>query len=206
VPATTDLLKQARRRAVNRMRQECAGLDGDGVVAVRLALRSFYGNGLEFLAMGTAVRADGSVRPKTPFTCDLSGQDFAKLIGAGWAPAGLVQGVGVMVRHKDWAQATQQRSWSNQEIAGTTALVHAARDAARSGMLRDAQRVGGHTVITQDMSLRVSSTRCMSGGDSEDVVADAFIWGTAIVPFGSPTPRIDPPLMMIRLNRAGRNA
>jgi uncharacterized protein YbjQ (UPF0145 family) len=204
VPATQQLLNQARHRAVARMRAECAGLGGDGVVGVRLSVSSFYGNGLEFFAIGTAVRADGTARPRTPFTSDLSGQDFAKLLRAGWVPVALVQGVGAMVQHDDWRQRAQQSSWYNQEIAGSTELLHAARDAARDSLAEDARRSGGHTVILRDMSLSLAAMRCMSGQEGEDHVADAFLWGTAIVPL-DPTGRrratgSEPPLQMLKLN------
>jgi uncharacterized protein YbjQ (UPF0145 family) len=151
VPATQQLLNEARHRAVQRMQAECAGLGGDGVVGVRLALRPFYDNGLEFIAIGTAVRADGDRHPKRPFTSDLTGQDFAKLIRSGWVPVALVQGVGAMIRHDDWRTRTQQSSWMNNEIAGTTELVTAARSAARDSLAADGRRAGGLTGLRQEM-------------------------------------------------------
>jgi hypothetical protein len=63
VSQTQDLFHLARHSAVARMVQECKGLSGDGVVGVRLTVKSFYGNGLEFIAVGTAVWADGPSRP-----------------------------------------------------------------------------------------------------------------------------------------------
>ena len=81
---------QARRTAIDRMTAECAALGGHGVVGVRLSRGPFSLGGLEFTAIGTAVRApDAARRPRTPFTCGVSGQEFAKLIMAGWVPAGL---------------------------------------------------------------------------------------------------------------------
>ena len=127
VPSVRSLLEQARHRAVERMRAECAGLGGDGIVGVRLTLRNFYGNGVEFGAIGTAVRADGPVRPARPFTSDLSGQDFAKLVRAGWVPIDLVMGVGAVIRHDDWTQTVQMGSWRNSEVSGLTQLVNTAR-------------------------------------------------------------------------------
>jgi len=208
VPAVRSLLEQARHRAVERMREECAGLSGDGVVGVRLTVKSFYGNGLEFMAIGTAVRADGPKRPKHPFTSDLSGQDFAKLLRAGWTPVDLVQGVGAVIRHDDWAQRMQQSSWMNQEVVGTTQLVTAARASARDSLAKDAAKRGGHTVVVQSMQLNKFEARCAYGGeDAHDHLADAFIWGTAIVPIdrkGRLTAP-EPPLKMLRLdnNRKG---
>jgi uncharacterized protein YbjQ (UPF0145 family) len=199
VPTTRQLLNEARHRAVARMREECAGLGGDGVVGVRLALQPFYGNGLEFIAIGTAVRADGDRHPRRPFTSDLSGQDFAKLIRSGWVPVALVQGVGAVIRHDDWRMQAQQSSWMNVEIAGTTQLVHAARDEARDSLAADGRRYGGHTVLLQKMDLRVQGQRCASVQEGEDHVATAYLWGTAVVPFKTSAPLEAPPLMMMRL-------
>jgi uncharacterized protein YbjQ (UPF0145 family) len=199
VPSTQQLLNEARHRAVQRMRAECAGLGGDGVVGVRLALRSFYDNGLEFSAIGTAVRADGDRHPKRPFTSDLTGQDFAKLIRSGWVPVALVQGYGVMIRHDDWRMRAQQSAFVNTEIAGTTQLVSAARAAARAELAADGQRHGAHTVLLQEMELRVHEQRCASMQDAEDHVATAYLWGTAVVPFKTSAPVQAPPLMMLRL-------
>ena len=65
------------------MSAECAALGGHGVVGVSLDIGPSAG-GLEFKALGTAVRAPGAIYPKSPFTSHLSGQDFAKLIITGW--------------------------------------------------------------------------------------------------------------------------
>jgi uncharacterized protein YbjQ (UPF0145 family) len=198
---TQDLFQQARHSAVARMVQECKGLGGDGVVGVRLTVKSFYGNGLEFMAVGTAVRADGPSRPRAPFTSDLTGQDFAKLIRSGWVPVALVQGVGAMARHNDGSMVSQGSSWFNQEIYGSTTLVQAARDAARDSLAKDGQRVGGHTVILRDMVMEVHERRCLSGTEGEDHLANAFLWGTAIVPFTKQQAHSPlTPLPMLRLD------
>ena len=208
VPAVQHLLEQARHRAVERLRAECAGLGGDGVVGVRLTVRPFYENGLEFLAIGTAVAGDGvTKRPKQPFTSDLSGQDFAKLLRSGWVPVDLVQGVGAVIRHDDWSQAMQRSSWYNQEIAGTTNLVNAARKSARTSLASDAAKRGGTTVVVADMQLRLFESRCAYGGeDAHDHLCEAFIWGTALAPIDKRGRKQAPesPLPMLRLDRPGR--
>ncbi len=86
---------QARRQAIGRMTAECAALGGHGVVGVRLTIGAFPAGGHEFKAIGTAVRAAGVPPLREPFTSDLSGQDFAKLVLAGWVPAGLVLGISI---------------------------------------------------------------------------------------------------------------
>ena len=208
VPAVSHLLEQARHRAVERLRTETAGLGGDGVVGVRLTVKSFYENGLEFMAVGTAVKGDGvTKRPKKPFTSDLSGQDFAKLLRSGFVPVDLVQGVGAVIRHDDWSQRMQQGSWINQELTGSTNLVTAARAAARESLAQDAAKRGGHSVVLQDMQLNIFETRCAYGGeDAHDHLVDAFIWGTAIVPINARSHPRKPemPLSMLRLDKPGQ--
>src|SRR5450755_4775749 len=89
---------EARHKALDRMAAECEELGGHGVVGVRLTIGAFPAGGLEFKAIGTAIRAPGVGpvstwgRPQRgqqghrhrPFTSDLSGQDFSKLILKGW--------------------------------------------------------------------------------------------------------------------------
>src|ERR1700756_3377917 len=110
---------EARHKALDRMTAECEELGGHGVVGVRLTIGGFPAGGLEFKAIGTAVRAPGvgpvstwphrGSHPKRPFTSDLSGQDFAKLIMKGWVPAGLALGISIGSRHDDWLTVGQTR-------------------------------------------------------------------------------------------------
>ncbi|KAA2264218.1 heavy metal-binding domain-containing protein [Solihabitans fulvus] len=199
---------EARVRAVERMRQECAGLGGDGVIAVRLTTGSF-GDGsersedvLEFRAIGTAVRADGGVRPPQPFLSDLTGQDFAKLMSSGWVPCGLVLGLGVVIRHDDYRTQAQARSWRNVEMDGYTSLVHAARRLARDRLRADCVGLGGGGVVVRTMNLRVDELRCVRGrNEQRDHLVEALAIGTAITPFrhaGGNVPH--PPLPIMRLD------
>jgi uncharacterized protein YbjQ (UPF0145 family) len=48
---------QARQTAIDRMTAQCAALGGHGVVGVRLSRGSLPLGGLDFTAIGTAVRA-----------------------------------------------------------------------------------------------------------------------------------------------------
>jgi uncharacterized protein YbjQ (UPF0145 family) len=87
----------ARRKAMNRLVAECRALGGDGIIAVQVEIGPFQGqeHTLAFRVRGTAVRAHGRVRPLRPFSSDLSAQEFAKLIEAGWVPVELVLGVSI---------------------------------------------------------------------------------------------------------------
>src|SRR6202035_6129487 len=80
-------LYQARRSAIDRMTAECTALGGHGVVGVTLSIGAFPAGGLEFKALGTAVRGPGPPLAR-PVTSDLSGPDFAQLVVDRWVPVG----------------------------------------------------------------------------------------------------------------------
>ena len=175
---------EARRKALSRMTTECADLGGHGVVGVSLDIGPFPAGGLEFKAIGTAVRAPGVVYGKTPFTSHLSGQDFAKLIMSGWVPAALVLGISIGARHDDWL-TMGQRSWGagNAEVSGYTELVNAARHDAREQLEQDTLRHGADAVVTSRMDLRMRERECPSQEGRRDHIAEATFVGTAIARF-----------------------
>jgi uncharacterized protein YbjQ (UPF0145 family) len=195
-------LQTARSLAMNRLRQECEGLRGDGVVGVELTMAPFIGGGIEVQAIGTAVRADGNRRPPWPFTSDLTGQDFAKLILSGWLPVGLVMGTAVLLRHDDYSTAWQTGSWNNTEISGLTQLVTEARDRARGKLESDGGRFGAKQIVLRDITLRMYEQECRSGREGRDHVVQAVTIGTGIVPLRlGHHSEIPQPLPMIRLSR-----
>ena len=180
-------LYDARHTAINRMTAECAELGGHGVVGVKLTIGPFPAGGLEFKAIGTAVRAPGAAPLKRPFTSDLSGQDFAKLIMRGWVPAGLALGISVAARHDDWLTVGQTR-WSsgNAEVAGYTELVHEGRHDARIQLERDVRRLGAEGVVIADMQMRVSERECPMAEGRRDHIVETTLIGTSIARFGAP--------------------
>ena len=207
-------IDQARRTAVERMSAECAELGGDGVVGLRVSRGSYLLGGQEFSAVGTAVRARGAEstafsasarargaqsgaatgaegvaagtagREPAPFTSDLSGQDFAKLIMAGWVPAGLVLGVAIGACHDDWQTTRQTRRWSgNREVAGWTDIVNQSRRDARDGLDLDVQRLGAEGAVVASMQLRVTVRDCPALPGRRDHIVEASILGTAVARF-----------------------
>ena len=181
---------QARHKAIDRMTTECAELGGHGVVGVRLTIGTFPAGGLEFKAIGTAIRAPG-VPPtknwhhhKTPFTSDLSGQDFAKLIMAGWVPSGLALGISIGSRHDDWLTVGQTRWGSgNAEVSGYTELVSDARHDSREQLERDVKRLGGEGVVIASMEMQVRERECPAMEGRSDHIVEATTIGTAIARF-----------------------
>jgi uncharacterized protein YbjQ (UPF0145 family) len=175
---------EARRKAIGRMTAECAELGGHGVVGVRLTIGAFPAGGLEFKAIGTAVRAPGAPPPRAPFTSSLSGQDFAKLISTGWVPAGLVLGISIGARHDDWLTTGQTR-WGagNAEVTGYTELVNSARHDAREQLERDVRGRGADGVVISEMGMRIRERECPSQQHGRDHIAEVTIIGTAIARF-----------------------
>ena len=198
----------ARHTAINRMTAECAALGGHGVVCVNLSIGRFPAGGLEFKAIGTAVRAPGAPLPKRPFTSDLSGQDFAKLIMRGWVPAGLALGISVAARHDDWLTVGQTR-WGagNAEVSGYTELVHEGRHDARIQLQREVRHMGAQGVVIADMQLRVSERECPMQEGRRDHIVETTIIGTAIARFAPSSGRErQPTLAVLSLDPQRRQA
>jgi uncharacterized protein YbjQ (UPF0145 family) len=175
----------ARRTAIGRMVAECTELGGHGVVGVSLSIGPFPAGGLEFKAIGTAVRAPGAPPLRRgPFTSDLSGQDFAKLIMNGWVPAGLVLGISIGARHDDWLTTGQTR-WGagNAEVTGYTELVNDARHDARVQLERDMKQRGAEGVVIGSMDMRIRERECPSQQHGRDHIAEVTLIGTAIAHF-----------------------
>lgn len=177
-------LYNARRTAISRMMAECAALGGHGIVGVQLTIGSFPAGGLEFKAIGTAVRAPGAVPLRQPFTSDLSGQEFAKLINDGAVPVSLVLGISIGARHDDWLTRSQTR-WSsgNTEVGGYTELVNMTRHDARDQLARDVRDHGAEGVVIQRMDMQVGEHECNAQEGARDHVAEVTIIGTAITHF-----------------------
>jgi uncharacterized protein YbjQ (UPF0145 family) len=178
-------LYAARRAAIGRMAAECSALGGHGVVGVRLDIGRFPAGGLEFKAIGTAVRAPGAMALRQPFTSDVSGQDFAKLIGDGAVPVGLALGISIGARHDDWLTRNQTSRWvsGNTEVTGYTDLINQTRHDARDQLHQDVQALGAEGVVIQSMDMRIGEHECPAQEGARDHVAEVTIVGTAITHF-----------------------
>ena len=183
----TQAMYDARRKAIGRMTAECAGLGGHGIVGVSLSFGPFPQGGLEFRAIGTAVRGMGAPAPPQPFSSDLSGQDFAKLIRAGWVPVGLALGISIGARHDDWlTRGSALWNAGNTEVVGYTELVNMARHDARVQLEADVGQMGADGVVVSTYDLRVRARECPVRESSRDHIAEVTIVGTATAQFSSP--------------------
>jgi uncharacterized protein YbjQ (UPF0145 family) len=103
-----EAMRQARKLAVARMREQADRLDAEGVVGVRLSVEHHKWRGghvvARFVAIGTAIRFDPKHAPPVlakspslrlrggPFTSDLAGQDFVTLLRSGYRPTAIALG------------------------------------------------------------------------------------------------------------------
>lgn len=228
---------QARELAMSRMEAEADALGADGVVGVRLTVGAFdWGADLaEFIAVGTAVRArgasagaDASFRTKfgKPFTSDLSGQEFATLLKAGYRPLGMVMGVSVYAAYQNGYEFQMISGWSfgwtgmsgglgsyNQEVGHFTDAMYATRNLAMSRLQREAEELGAEGVV----GMRVEVSPKLSKDDPEfwnelnerdagmpanhwrTFLVDMFAIGTAVTPL-SADHKIAPPQMVVFLD------
>src|SRR5205085_125166 len=83
---------EARSRAFGRLEQEARLVGADAVVGVQLQIgrHDWAAGAIEYVAIGTAVRAPGPSVGDRPALTDLSRQDYWKLQRAGYGPPGLV--------------------------------------------------------------------------------------------------------------------
>ena len=179
-------LYEARHTAIGRMTAQCAALGGHGAVGVSLTIGEFPFGGLEFQAIGTAVRGAGAPAPPHPFSSDLSGQDFAKLIRAGWVPVGIALGISLAARHDDGqTRVTTARGAPNAEVDGYTELVNMTRHDARVELAADVARMGAEGVVVSTIDLRIHDRECSSHVYARDHLAEVTILGTAVARFSS---------------------
>jgi len=183
----------ARFLAMSRMEAEADALGADGVAGVRLSFRSYeWGPGLaEFMAIGTAIKAEsGSYKTPAgkPFTSDLSGQDFWKLIKAGHAPLGLVMGTCVYhVAHQGFRQALSQLG-KNAEMANYTQAIYEAREIAMDRMQYEAIQLQAEGVV----GVRVEEVQYYWGSH----VIEYFSIGTAVRRLDAEKPIPEPQLTL----------
>lgn len=200
-------LYQARRTAIARMAADCQALGGHGVVGVTLTVRPFPAGGIEFSAIGTAVRVAGGPNLRLPFTCDLHGQQFAMLIRSGWIPVSVVLGISIGVRHEaGLAMKMSRRYAGNVEIRGFTELVNRTRQDARNELMLDVSRTCAEGVVVERSELRVGEQKCAGLHDAQDHLAEVTMIGTSIVQFEAGRRPAHSPLAVLRLDVERRTA
>ncbi len=176
----------ARLRAFARLEQEAKLVGADAVVGVHVTKgqHDWAAGAIEYVAVGTAVRADGAERLERPAVSDLSGQDTWKLWQAGYQPLGVVGASTVHYVVAGWS--TQQASgywssWANQELRDFTRGVYDARETALGRMTAEAHKLGASGVVGVSIEHNVQERESGAGGSQRtDLVVTFHVIGTAI--------------------------
>jgi uncharacterized protein YbjQ (UPF0145 family) len=197
------------RTAIDRMTSECSDLGGHGIVGAALQFTETPGDNftaatVEFKVIGTAVRGRGCPPLARPFTCGLSGSDFAKLLMDGWVPAGIVPGISAAGLH-DTLVTTSSGPWGtgNAEVPAYTSLMGCVRQDARSRLEETVRGLGAEGVVVSAMTLRVRSEACHARLPAADHFAQAVIMGTAVARFTGRRAAARPPSLAVLQFDAG---
>jgi uncharacterized protein YbjQ (UPF0145 family) len=175
----TQAMYHARELAMTRMEEEADQLGADGIVGVRLDIGRYeWGADLaEFISVGTAVRHRGGELHRAPngrpFTSDLSGQDFATLLRAGYRPVGLVMGNCVYHVGRQGMLASLKQVGRNVEMPNYTQALYEARELAMERMQREADELRSGGIVGARIVER-------SHGWGSHVI-EFFALGTAVV-------------------------
>jgi uncharacterized protein YbjQ (UPF0145 family) len=149
----TQAMYHARELAMTRMEEEADQLGADGIVGVRLDIGRYeWGADLaEFIAVGTAVKHRGGELHRAPsgrpFTSDLSGQDFATLLRAGYRPVGMVMGNCVYHVGRQGMLASLKQLGRNVEMPNYTQALYEARELAMERMQREADELEAGGIV-----------------------------------------------------------
>jgi uncharacterized protein YbjQ (UPF0145 family) len=196
-------LRDGYRTAIDRMAGECSDLGGHGIVGASLQVTENPGDTfttatIQFTVTGTAVRGRGCPPLARPFTCALSGPDFAKLLMDGWVPAGIVLGISAAGLH-DTLVTTSSGPWStgNAEVPAYTSLIVHVRQDARTRLEQTVRELGAEGAVVSAMTLHVSSDACHAHRAGADHFAQAVITGTAVARFAGRHKAARPPSLAV---------
>ncbi len=167
----TNAWNMARRRALDRLREEASQVGADAVVGVHLR-HSDHDVGratIEYVVTGTAIRLPASAGTSSPALTDLSVQDYWRLHSAGHEPVGLAATTAVVFASPPRATGVRRvRTTSqNQELEELSRAFHAARDTVRASLrsqITDAHGQGAvgvefsHSVRREKLALASSLT------------------------------------------------
>ena len=182
----SDAWNTARLRAFARLEQEAKLVGANAVVGVHVTRgqHDWAAGAIEYVAVGTAVRAESAEPVENPALSDLSGQDTWKLWQAGYRPLGVVGASTVHYIVPGWS--TQQASgywssWANQELRDFTRGVYDARETAIGRMTAEARKIGAAGVVGVSVEHNAEERESGAGGSRRrDLVVTFHVIGTAI--------------------------
>ena len=197
-----DALYHGYDTALGRMVTEAKAMGADGIVGIRLTRSALADSAQEFMALGTAVRAKSTSRPRRLFTTDLPGQDVAKLMQAGWVPVRIAIGIAVESQFLDWASRSQMSVMAgNSEVTAYTQLINRVRAKARQAFATHARSARADGAIVASMGLR---SWHQEAGSTPLLCAESSVFGTTIARFHTGRRAPTRALTIMPLRQAGQ--
>lgn len=197
-----DALYHGYDTALGRMATEARAMGADGIVGIRLTRTTLADSAQEFMALGTAVRARSTSRPRRLFTTDLPGQDLAKLMQAGWVPVRIAIGIAVESQFLDWASRSQMSVMAgNGEVAAYTQLINRVRAKARQSFAAHARSARADGAIVASMGLR---SWHQEAGNTPLLCAESSVFGTTVARFHTGRRAPTRALTIMPLRQAGQ--
>jgi len=170
----------ARELAMTRMQAEATMLGADGIVGVRLVVefKEWGSDAAEFLAVGTAVKADDGKSWRND--------------QAGYAPLGLVMGVCVYhVAHRTFGNILSNIG-QNTELPQFTQALYDARELAMARMQKEAESLHAEGIV----GVQLQQENHIWGSHTTEF----FAIGTAVRPI-RPDHEIARPQLVLSLDR-----
>ncbi|MBS1992625.1 MAG: YbjQ family protein [Cyanobacteria bacterium SZAS LIN-3] len=209
--------RDARIKAVERLRQEAQLLGADGVIGVRVKMSQFsWSAGVtEFTAIGTAIRLPDREMlaqiKNLPFTSSLSGQEFWQLYEGGYWPCGLVMGNCSYFVYGDWQTRSATfgfwASLANQELSQFSDGVVRARHTAMQRLKNEIGVEGGDGAVDMDIEYKIHRVHYESNNTNYvNMLIDFMAMGTAVKrrPDGKARIRHEPLIIMDLAKRSVR--
>jgi uncharacterized protein YbjQ (UPF0145 family) len=199
-------LRDARKLAIQRMRQQAMQLGAEGIVDVRLEVEHHLWRGArqvaKCIAVGTAVAHDDERAPAKlksapslrlnnghPFDTDLSAADFVTLLSSGYRP--LTVAMGNCVYGLDPRELRKHRD-RDEEITVFTQAFFDARETAMERLQEDLFKMNLDTA-KGIVGMTVSESTYGGGSASGPPIVEFTALGTAIALLGDNDPRHAPP-------------
>jgi uncharacterized protein YbjQ (UPF0145 family) len=154
-------------------------------VTISRGAHDFVGDGIEFIAQGTAVRVPGAPPGGDAVLTDLSVADYSKLLRGGYESVGIVAASTVYYIVATWATRRAQGGWlsgrANQELTDFTQGVYTARELALSNLVRQTEGWDAEGIVGVDISQHVRTREVGSENNRrQDLIVTFHIVGTAI--------------------------
>lgn len=193
----------ARELALGRMKEEAQTVGASAVIGVRFKLGEYeWGSDMiEYTAIGTAVHVEDAPPAKEPALTTLSGEDFWKLLQAGYGPTGVVAGNCVFYQ-VGWDTANMNSfwggGWANREIRDLSQGIADARHIAQSRLHSAGAQMGAQGIVgvTIERKQREREVELQNETKRTDMIFTFLTIGTAVARLKSPRPATSVQMVM----------